>query len=344
MVKWSRRASRILILLSAPPSPFMKTDINLLKKHFRVEVMIYDGKRVGTAWRVMQKIISGRVGLVLFWFAIPSFGFGVSIVARLLFCPIVLVTGGYDIANMPEVGFGSMIRPKLRLLVIAMLRMANVILPFSKSAMRDVLLYARPRRMVVCYPAVDVERFHPAPNRERERLVVTAAFSVASGFIQHKGLDTFVRAAEYVPGTRFLLIGHLADESAQQLRATAPSNVEFTDRRVPDEELVQIFQLAKVYVQASAHEGFGVAMAEAMAAGCVPVAVNATAMPEVVGETGYYAAYGDPRAFAVAITKALEDDGTLALKAQERIIGNFTLARRERILVHEISRYLSPHT
>ena len=39
-------------------------------------------------------------------------------------------------------------------------------------------------------------------------------------------------------------------------------------------------------MQASKHEGFGVSVAEAMLAGCVPVTTRAGALPEVVGDTG----------------------------------------------------------
>ena len=53
-----------------------------------------------------------------------------------------------------------------------------------------------------------------------------------------------------------------------------------------DEELQDLYRRASVYVQASRHEGFGLAVAEAMLAGCVPVVMNVTAMPEVVGDAG----------------------------------------------------------
>ena len=96
--------------------------------------------------------------------------------------------------------------------------------------------------------------------------MVTAS-SVGHAFVRQKGLDTFVRAAAYVPEARFLLIGKFVDDAIDALRAEAPPNVEFTGRFVSDEELVRYFQRAQVYVQASAHEGFGVALAEAMAAG-----------------------------------------------------------------------------
>lgn len=317
----------------------MQTDIALLNSHFAVETLTYEGKRLQMAWRVFARIARGNADAILFWFAVPSFGFGVSIIARILRCPIILITGGYDVANMPEIGFGSMVRPRLRKLVIAMLRMADTVLTFSDYSQTEVLRYARPRRMRTAYPGIDVDKFRPAAGVERERLVVTAS-SVGHAFIKQKGLDTFVRAAAYVPDAHFVLIGKVVDDSIDGLRAEAPANVEFTGTFVSDDDLVRYFQHARVYAQASAHEGFGVAMAEAMAAGCVPVAANCTAMPEVVRDAGLLAPVADPEAFGEAIRKGLADDGRLSDAARERIVNNFTLAARERILVQEIGRLM----
>jgi glycosyltransferase involved in cell wall biosynthesis len=317
----------------------MTTDIDLVRKHFPVEVLTYEGNRLGMALQVFRRILRGRVGVIVFWFAVPSFGFGISIIARLMRCPIVLITGGYDVANMPEIGFGSMIRPRLRRLVVAMLKMANTILTFSDYAQTEVRRYVAPRRMRTAYMGIDVSRLRPEAGAARERLVVTAS-SVGYAFVRQKGLDAFVRAAAYVPDAHFVLIGRFVDGSIEELRNIAPSNVTFTGRFVSDEELADYFKRAKVYVQASAHEGFGVALAEAMASGCVPVAVNATAMPEVVGDTGFYAPYDDPKALGEAIRKALADDGTLAEAARRRIVSRFTLDKREQVLVTEIARFL----
>jgi glycosyltransferase involved in cell wall biosynthesis len=332
----------LLILLATPASPFIKTDIELLSRHFPVEVLVYQGKRLQMTRMVLARWLNGGMGAILFWFAVPSFGFGISLMAKVLRCPILLVTGGYDIANMPEIGFGSMIRPKLRRLVIGILRMADTILPFSEFGGREVCRYVRPRRMVIAYPGVDTERFQPAPDGVREPLVVTVSAAVGQDYIRQKGLDTFVRAAAYVPEARFLVIGRFVDAAAEALRAEAPPNVEFTARAVSDEELVRYLQRAQVYVQASAHEGFGVALAEAMATGCVPVAVPATAMPEVVGDTGFYTPLGDAVACGEAIRQALADDGRRGRAARARIVQHFTVARREQLLTREVGRFLRP--
>jgi glycosyltransferase involved in cell wall biosynthesis len=86
-------------------------------------------------------------------------------------------------------------------------------------------------------------------------------------------------------------------------------------------------------VQASRHEGFGLAVAEAMLAGCVPVVMNATAMPEVVGDAGVLIESQRPRDVAEGVRRALDLGPDKARRARERILMSFPMeSRREGIL------------
>ncbi len=104
-------------------------------------------------------------------------------------------------------------------------------------------------------------------------------------------------AAASLPDVRFVFVGRWHDDAIEELRAIAGDNVEFTGW-LSDEDLHAIYRRASVYVQASRHEGFGLAVAEAMLAGCVPVVMNVTAMPEVVGDAGMLIDSQDPEAVA----------------------------------------------
>ena len=119
-------------------------------------------------------------------------------------------------------------------------------------------------------------------SKEREALTVGA---IDHTTLVQKGQLPFVEAARLLPDVRFTFAGKWLDDSVEQLRARAGENVEFTGW-LSDEDLHGAYRRAAVYVQASRHEGFGLAVAEAMLAGCVPVVMNVTAMPEVVGDAG----------------------------------------------------------
>jgi glycosyltransferase involved in cell wall biosynthesis len=142
-----------------------------------------------------------------------------------------------------------------------------------------------------------------------------------------KGQLPFVQAARELPDVRFVFAGKWLDDAVEELRAVAPPNVEFTGW-LSDDDLHAAYRSAAVYVQASRHEGFGLAVAEAMLAGCVPVVMNVTAMPEVVGDAGVLIESQEPAEVAEGIGRALAMGPGAAARARERILTTFPMERR----------------
>ena len=143
-----------------------------------------------------------------------------------------------------------------------------------------------------------------------------------------------MRAAALLPDARFVHVGRWCDDGIDELRRLAPPNVEFLGH-LPDEQLFRWYARASVYVQASLHEGFGMSVAEAMSAGCVPVATRAGALPEVVGPAGFYAESADPGGVADAVRLALDRADELRVAARARVLAEFPM-RRRRAALHEL--------
>jgi glycosyltransferase involved in cell wall biosynthesis len=142
-----------------------------------------------------------------------------------------------------------------------------------------------------------------------------------------KGQIPFVETARLLPDVRFTFVGKWLDGSVKRLRARAGDQVRFTGW-LSDQDLHAAYRRAAVYVQASRHEGFGLAVAEAMLAGCVPVVMNVTAMPEVVGDAGVFIESQEPEAVADGVRRALELGPDAARRARERILSEFPMERR----------------
>jgi glycosyltransferase involved in cell wall biosynthesis len=78
---------------------------------------------------------------------------------------------------------------------------------------------------------------------------------------------------------------------------------------VPEAEKVMYYQAADLLVSTSLMEGFGLAIAEAMACGVPVVATQVGSIPEVVcdRETGFVVPVNDEKALYQAIERLLED-------------------------------------
>jgi len=70
---------------------------------------------------------------------------------------------------------------------------------------------------------------------------------------------------------------------------------------VPDELLIELYNLAEVYIQPSFYEGFGLPVLEAVACGTPVVAAKTQALVEILGDGLNYVNSYDPKAMAESI-------------------------------------------
>jgi glycosyltransferase involved in cell wall biosynthesis len=248
--------------------------------------------------------------------------------ARALGRPSLLIVGGFDTAAMPEIGYGFQQGGVRRRLARACMRLASRLLTNSEYSRGELLRNAGFAATVVHHGVPDP--FGALPDGPREPLAVTVS-NVARIALERKGLRPFVDAAAHAPEVEFALVGAWTDDAVDVLRRRATPNVRFTGR-LSDEELDDLLRRAAVYVQASRHEGFGMGVAEAMLAGCVPVVTAAGALPEVVGDAGVVVE-PEPAAIATGVRRALELGPEARAAARERIATRFPLdVRREGLL------------
>jgi glycosyltransferase involved in cell wall biosynthesis len=237
-----------------------------------------------------------------------------------------MVIGGFDTANMPDIGYGHQ-RGGLRMRASRWIfRRATRLITNSAYSLKEIERNTPvpPERVTVVHHGVpDPFGEEPGP-KEREALTVGA---IDRTTLVQKGQLPFVQAARELPDVRFVFAGRWLDDAAEELRAAAPPNVELTGW-LSDEDLHAAYRRAAVYVQASRHEGFGLAVAEAMLAGCVPVVMNVTAMPEVVGDAGVLIESQEPAAVAAGVRQALDMGPGAAARARERILTTFPMESR----------------
>lgn len=268
---------------------------------------------------------------VLFcWFASWN-SFCALLLAKFLRKRSVLVIGGYDLANLPEADYGHQRGGLGKWISRFAMKLATVLLTNSYYSQKEAKLNVGipSERLKVVYHGVP-DMFGSLPNFPKERIVLTVG-KVDRPNLKRKGIEPFVRAAEHLPDAGFVVVGDWADDSIDYLRSVASPNVVFPGR-VSDEELLGYYRRASVYVQASLHEGFGLSVAEAMLAGCIPVTTRAGSLPEVVGDCGFYSASPEPSDVAKAIDMALKSSESIRALARERVLNNFPMEKRRKLL------------
>lgn len=306
---------------------FVRLDHELLSQSFMVDDFYASRKFPAEFPRFWRGVKNSDV--VFCWFASWN-SFWALWIAKILRKPSVLVIGGYDVANLPQAGYGHQRGGMEKYISRVAMRLADVLLPFSHYSQKEAAFNAgvKSEKMQMIYIGVP-DSFGELPSK-KERMVLTVG-KVDRPNLLRKGLEPFVRAAAYLPDVQFVLIGAWADDAIDYLRSIATSNVVFAGR-ITDEDLLEYYRRASVYVQASLHEGFGLSVAEAMLAGCIPVVTKVGSLPEVVGDQGLNCESNSPDAIARSVRLAFEMPALDRSQIRQRILAEFPMEKRGKAL------------
>jgi glycosyltransferase involved in cell wall biosynthesis len=171
---------------------------------------------------------------------------------------------------------------------------------------------ARPELALVNNPGIDPDRFTP---ESKDGCVL-----FAGKYDVRKGVFDFLEVARLLPQIRFRMTGWGPAQSA--LEAAAPGNVEFLGP-IKGAELDRAYSQASLFLCPTYAETFGVAVAEAMAAGCVVVST----IP--LGYEGAVVKPGEVRLMTEAVRQCLANpELTSAMGARNRLkAASFTWER-----------------
>ncbi|PJF27871.1 MAG: hypothetical protein CUN53_02450 [Phototrophicales bacterium] len=320
--------ARILFVHNQPQS-FVRIDLALLRERWLVEERFERRRQVNPAavWASVQ-----RADLVFCWFA-SWHSFLPAMYAKMQRKSCIIVVGGYDTANIPRIAYGSQRAGARRHISRLIIQVASHLIVNSESARLETITNtgAAESKITVIYHGI--EPINPPGGSVRDRIALTVG-GVWRENLYRKGLLPFVQAAKLLPEWQFIVAGKWED-GIDTLREAAGNNVTLTNFLI-EPELAETYRRASVYVQASLHEGFGMSLAEAMSAGCVPVGTRIGAIPEVMGDTGIYTE-PDPESIARAVVEAHTLDRN---QPRERVLSQFPIERRRAALHALIERCL----
>jgi glycosyltransferase involved in cell wall biosynthesis len=340
---------RRILLTYIHDSPFIKTDLHLLEKHYDLRTISFGAFRNDkrnlprSIWELMTGII--WCDATFTWFA-DYHAFIVVQLSRLLNKKSIVMVGGHEVAKLPEISYGRLVlNPGMGALIRYVLKKADRLLLVGDSLREEakVNLGIEREHSYVVPTGHDQSKFEPLGDRSNRILTVGYLDQMPrrkkGGFdpFKRKGLDLFIETARIMPDIEFLLIGDVSEKLVRDRFGQSPSNLKFVGP-VPHDRLVKYYQESKVYCQFSIHEGLPTALCEAMLCGCIPVGTKITGIATAIGDTGFIVDERTPEKAAEAIRKALMSGS--GEKARQRIIGNFSLEIRERNLVRIIDELI----
>lgn len=220
-----------------------------------------------------------------------------GVVPLLAHCPTVVSIMDTTFFLSPQ-SFPAWQRLYQRLFVPISARRSRLILTISEHSKRDImrLFKVGEEKVIVTYLAAAPE-FRPIPSHECQdvqKIVGPDPFILTVGTLEPrknlKGLiQAFARLGELLPSVRLVHVGSQGwffdDIVTEATRCGVEDRVLFLGR-VPQEQLVKLYNLAALFVYPSFYEGFGLPVLEAMACGCPVLTSNNSSLPEVAGDAG----------------------------------------------------------
>lgn len=245
---------------------------------------------------------------------------------------------------------------RARIPALQLLRFASRVITPSKATANDVQRLARvpAARVRVVPEGVDTGFVRASAERAdatMRALGITAPYILSVGtFDPRKRIsvlaDTFARVRAQRDLT-LVIAGEQGTFAASVRGALAAAGVgqhAVITGLVSQDVLIALYSGAACFVLTSAYEGFGLPPLEAMACGAPVVMFRNSALGEVAGPATLVSPDGDPAALAQAISRVLDDDGSV-VRTREAGLGwarRFTWARAADRTVDVYREVLSP--
>jgi glycosyltransferase involved in cell wall biosynthesis len=174
-----------------------------------------------------------------------------------------------------------------------------------KFALEDAL--GQQQRLEVVPNGIDAAAVKAAALEASDNSPAFAVLS-AGRLVKEKGYDHLIDALPYIDSTATVAIcgdGPLRQRLADRARHnTRGASVEVLGQR---SDVFRLMSKAKVYVQPSLNDAFGLAALEAMSLGLPIVHSGCTGLADVVASGGISVDVHNPRAFGAAINRILHD-------------------------------------
>ncbi len=290
----------------SPSTEFIAPHDVIQKEHARTLGVSTIGHSVGHLWEQTElpMYLASKKGPVLL---------GLTNTGPLTYSKQVVVI--HDLAFLREPGwFSKKAALSFKYLVTTVAKMARRIVTNSAFTKNEVveLLGIPAEKITVAHPALpeNILRLAAVPHENKFGDYILSLSSIDP----RKNLKNLIRAYRQLGLKDVKLVvagGENVDvfgKHAFELRSITQkdANVHFTGY-LSDDQIVGLYQNARLFVYPSLYEGFGFPPLEAMACGCPVVASNGSSLAEALGDAATYADTKNVNELADAISRTLKE-------------------------------------
>ncbi|CAF3834725.1 unnamed protein product [Rotaria sp. Silwood1] len=236
----------------------------------------------------------------------------------------------------------------IRFFIRYCLRNSQMQLATSKIEYDDIvkLKAVNPKLLYHC---IDENKYNYIKADNRENIILTLT-QLTKVNIERKKVVEIIKAFKIFlakfPDYRLYIAGNTADNGFPDIQKLV-NELDLSEKisfvgRVSDKEKIALYHKAKVYVQPSDFEGFGMAIAESMACGTPVVTSRAGAVPEVAGDCAVYVQPNNPESIAQGMIELISDNNKyskLSSEGSKRIKKYFSYKIRKNALTELLKNY-----
>lgn len=322
-------------------SIFGYRDIEMLSNFYQIYYCHFSiGKNIFTKvinyitynFLVFKNLLKSDVVLINFgaWHTIfPVF------LAKILNRKSIILLGGFDVANVPSLGYGIFHKPSLlQSLLRLTYRNASFLCPVSEALVSSNNKYADPTgigykngllnflpeikdKIKVIPTDYDADFWNYNNSDSREGVLALAYIYQPQTYLL-KGFDILINCARVMPDTPFTFAG-FSPEMVDKYEHEMPSNVKLLSFQ-NKQESKELYTKHKIFAIPSMTEGLPNTLCEAMLCGCIPVGSNIEVIAHIINDTGLTLISKDEILLKGLIEIALIDDNLSPEKSRKRIL------------------------
>lgn len=180
------------------------------------------------------------------------------------------------------------------------LKRADLLFAISTSSRQEAIdmLSINPDRIINCSAGIS-EKFRIRKVNTKDRLEINKHYGITrqfilyvGGFDYRKNTEKLIEAFSILPKSlreqhQLVLVGRTIEASERHIdflknRYRLKNDELIVTHFIPDYHLINLYNLCKLFILPSLHEGFGLPLLEALACGAVAIASNLTSLPELI--------------------------------------------------------------